>query len=288
MKRVAVFNTQMGIGDAVSHCFPLCKVLKNEGNHVEFWQLNGWTPVVLSFSLPYIDHREFFVFEITPLVENFILLNTKEIARFKKLIDSVDEIYLFSHLDIKTMNAFIEGGAGEGNRNKIVDIRHTLYAELSDSNLYDPEKWFKSIGREFKQEYMDFDLQWFKSYCEDFKCNKDTVLLNCESARPHCCYPQGKELEVQLKQRGLEVIKFDCNKDIRTNLFLIQQVRYILTVATSTIYLAKAIKKDRGMYLISHSERDYTKFLRVKQIYGKSPDEIATLFYSAVSNYELI
>ena len=58
-----MINSKQAIGDAVSHSFPMCKLLKSEGNYVEFWQFNDEPALRLAESLPFIDHNEFFRFK---------------------------------------------------------------------------------------------------------------------------------------------------------------------------------------------------------------------------------
>lgn len=84
-------------------------------------------------------------------------------------------------------------------------------------------------------------MSWFEHYYKDFKCGDNTVVFNPFAliyTRTYSCYKQVKSM---LEYYGFDVRLIDFNEDIRTNIFLIKQAKYILTTDTSTLWIAKAI-----------------------------------------------
>lgn len=282
--RIAVFNAQQGLGDAVAHCFPLCKLLKQQGHYIEFWQMNRKVAIDLASSLPYVDAIDLFEFEYVSDTTKYSKKNLESVSKMKTRLCDIDEFYLFASASKEKMELCGEL-FGDETLPKIVDRRYTPYIDLNPQ-MYDPERWFKSVGKEFKQEYMLFDLDWFKDFYKDFGVKKNTVLLNCASAEYVRTYIWGKELKASLEEVGFHVVEFDYDADIRTNLFLLNSVPYILTVPTSTIYLAYALGRH-DFYTIVPDDlidvfKDHTKDARNKRIPIGSPREITDEFCNCI------
>ena len=287
MKSV-VINSRCGIGDAVAYSFPLCRLLKEKENKtVEFWQINKENLMSLARCLPYIDNIEFFYFDYeidysdpVKMVKEFIFLNKKTIERAKKTLEDADEVYLLSSASKELQIAMTDMW---GVTDRVIDHQFPLF--LPDANTgYAPMYNFALVGKEYDQRYMDFDLEWFKEYHHDFQCKKNSILLNCDAAESwKRGYAQEDELRAILTDRGFDVRRFDYTIPLPTNLFLVAQVSYILTVTTSTVYLAKALNRNEETYVITPTDayRDYKRFLRINEICNGiriDPEKLADLF----------
>lgn len=118
---------------------------------------------------------------------------------------------------------------------------------------YRPFKILKEYG--FTDQFeVQLNIDWYKYFYEDFKCSSNTVLVNGTSHQSKRTYNNIKEVIKRLKDFDVRTI--DCNKDIRTNLHLINQCKYILTTDTSTLWIAKSLNKNPYVFLCN-AEFDY-------------------------------
>ena len=103
---------------------------------------------------------------------------------------------------------------------------------------YRPKKILEAWGMDFEE--ISLDLDWYSDHYVDFRCSDKSVLINLESSS------QGRSLDAKLLSyipNDWDVRFIDCARDVRENLFLINQVRHVVTVDTSTVWLAKCLSQ---------------------------------------------
>jgi len=276
MKSV-VINSQCGIGDAVAGAFPLCRLLKEKENKtVEFWQINKENLIPLAKCLPYIDNIKFFYIDYTAkTAKEFVCFNEKTNVQAREALKDADEVYLLNNASKELQIAITDMW---GVTDRVIDYQFPTIK----IDGYSPACNFALVGKEYDQRYMDFDLAWFKKYYRDFQCKKNTILLNCSAAESRRSYAQKDELQAILMGRGFDVRLFDYVIPLPTNLFLVAQVSYILTVATSTVYLAKALSCNENTYVITPKDAiDYRRLLQINELCNGiriDPEKLADLF----------
>ena len=101
----------------------------------------------------------------------------------------------------------------------------------------------------FELEYEDWsvDIDWYKEYYKDFKCDDHTVVLNCCSFEECRTYKKQHELKQIFTSNGFDVRDVDFELDIRTNMHLMHQAKYIVTTDTATYWMAKSLGKEPYM-----------------------------------------
>lgn len=116
---------------------------------------------------------------------------------------------------------------------------------------YRPAMRVAEYGELFSPEDILLDINWYQKYYKDFKCHSKTVLLNTQSTSFHRCYT--RPLKEELAKLGFDVREFNYRRDIRENLHLVHQAAHILTVDTSTMWLARTLGKVPYVFMARES-----------------------------------
>jgi hypothetical protein len=120
---------------------------------------------------------------------------------------------------------------------------------IESSSLYRPRKITETWGIEWKSEMTRLDLKWYSDWKMDFGCSDRTILLNLQSASRNRCLEESKD-EIVDFLKDWDVRFLDFNIDVRSNMFLINQAKHIVTVDTSTVWLAKYLGHE-NIHVIS-------------------------------------
>jgi hypothetical protein len=102
--------------------------------------------------------------------------------------------------------------------------------------VYRPKKICATWGLEWQDNMDKLNLEWYQDYYQDFRCSQESILVNIKSSSLNRAL---KPELIDYLKKNWDVREFDFSKDIRSNLFLINQVKHIVTVDTSTVWLAK-------------------------------------------------
>jgi len=111
-----------------------------------------------------------------------------------------------------------------------------LWKHNNSTIKYRPQKLCDTWGIKWRDEMDQLKLEWYMDHHRDFQCTTKTLLVNLTSASANRSL--GKDVIKRLS-KDWDVREFDFEEDIRTNLFLIDQAEHIVTVDTSTVWLAK-------------------------------------------------
>lgn len=256
MKVLVVGRTE--IGDTISNTLPIIRVLKEQGHTIHFVG-QTLTTLRLILNFPYVDY-------CWPVCDKADLPN---------IIEPYDIVYTCAGAVLEVIGSF----------------ENVVKFQESPEIFYRPEKQLANIGLKFRDELRLIDLAWYRDYYKDFECKSNSVLLNCESDGLSRVYRKGAELKVYLEDKGFDVREFDTSIDIRTNLHLVHQAPYILTVDTSTLWMARALAKEPYMILSedAYPKEVYRQRLRCENIVPwrthlnkLQAEEIANCFEKAV------
>lgn len=119
---------------------------------------------------------------------------------------------------------------------------------------YRPKKIIETWSMNWIEGMDQLNLDWYQTYRTEPRIG---TLLNCTSA--------SRNRSLDLCPSNVHVL--DLSKDIRSNLFVIAAAQHILTVDTSTVWLAKFLGKT-SVFVITPDllnrtdELGYPKFLR--------------------------
>lgn len=119
-----------------------------------------------------------------------------------------------------------------------------LFRYVESDEVYRPRKIIQTWGLPWHPRLASLDLQWYSPWHMDFQCSERTLLLNLVAAsegRSLVCLQ--KELEAELKDWDVRYL--DTARDVRSNVFLVTQVKHVVTVDTSTVWLAKYLGQTR-------------------------------------------
>jgi hypothetical protein len=112
---------------------------------------------------------------------------------------------------------------------------------------YRPRRIAECWGLPWRDDSDRLCLDWYLDYRLDWRCGPSTLLVNLVSASAHRTFHRRDELLKLLV--GCDVRFLDTKQDIRNNLFLVAQSGPVLTVDTSTAWLARFLR--RPLYLIA-------------------------------------
>jgi hypothetical protein len=129
---------------------------------------------------------------------------------------------------------------------------------------------------------IEISIDWYNEFYKNYNLSKKSLLLNTK-----CCnhmnrnYYHEMELKQELTNCGFNVIEMNNDKNICENLHIINQVKYIITVDTGLLWLAKSLGKKPFMIIPEHdydNRFNYGKLLGVKVLNGRTPKEIVEDF----------
>jgi len=141
----------------------------------------------------------------------------------KKWFEDYDKVYVTNSYEAK------------GVTRRVVDVTYRPVMKLAE------------YGEEFRPEYMRLNIDWYKDFYKDFQCGPNSVLLNTVANAPFRTYT--RPLKPELEKLGFEVFEFNLDSDIRENMHLINQVTHVLSVDTSTQWLARCLGKTPHVFM---------------------------------------
>ena len=227
------------IGDHVALVMPFCKSFYEQGHKIDCMVSNENVMKLMSH-MPYFRN----------LIPQDPSIELDALKERSKLFPQYDKVYIFSR-DIykKTISV------ADPEVMKNVDPRILPESETD----YWPVELFNRFQMEYKPYYILLDLDWYKDYYRNFECKRNSVLLNTQARLAFRTYNKREEVKAGLIKHGFEVREIDTTVDIRTNLFLINQVKHIITVDTSVFWMARSLGKSP--YCFFHQDPDgYRQF----------------------------
>lgn len=236
--KVLVFAANT-IGDNIGNILPVCRKLHAEGHQVD-----------CLVSPPQI----FNIFSGTPYFNKIIPIPYRSIRYLPQITDEAikESANLFPLYD-KVFSCF-RGAYRRIKRLVDASLMGNIDTRIEADAEYDfmPVGIFNKFGFKYLPEDILINLEWYKSYYKDFNCSENSVLINTQSGCDARTYNKKEELKSILTTKGFEVIEMDFDVDIRYNLYLINQVKHILTVDTSTYWLGKCLGRSPHVFL--HTE----------------------------------
>ena len=130
----------------------------------------------------------------------------------------------------------------------------TMHSDY-EVNQYRPDRICQQYDVE--DPNIDLDIKWFDEFYKDFQCTNKTILLNCKSIFSDRTYHRMEDVANLLASK-FDVRLFDLSKDIRVNIHLINQARYVLTTDTSTYWIARALGKEPYVFLCPATYPNYS------------------------------
>ena len=216
------------IGDNISFVLPLYKYLS------------------LSYTVDCIlpNFEAFKLFSNIPFIKNLSLADNLDGAEYTKIFPNYDKVYLCSR----------------GMYSRFANFGENICSDIKKETKinYWPHDIFDRFGFEYLSEYGVLDIDWYKDYYIDFNCSSKSVLLHTVASVESKSYNKKDELKSLLEKEGFEVFTIDLEMDIRSNLHLINQVKYILTVDTSVVWMAFALGKEPFVFMY---RKEYTEGL---------------------------
>jgi len=273
MKNVLILS-EASIGDSIVSTLPMVKYLKKEGCkvHVHLASDVSWK---LMSEVPFIDviTRTSTGYKAgchhPPSME--LTIDDEP----KLLIESYDVVYMrdCQYMYERYFNINL-------NKSLVVKYNCGYYA-----TLYRPEFIFNQLG--FKDYDISISIDWYNRFHKNFNLPNNSLLLNTKSNDMARSYYRKIELKERLKNHNFNVIEIDENKDVRENLHLINQVRYILTVDTGVLWLAKSLGKTPYLIIPKHAyfnKLNYERLLGVKALNSLTPKNIVDDFLFLTKN----
>jgi hypothetical protein len=108
---------------------------------------------------------------------------------------------------------------------------------------YKPIKYFEEIGYTYDDRLLNFDINLLKKFYVDSHCGPKSLLLNCKSSDKCRTYLNHEKLRHLLEKEGFDVREQNPQRPLAENFHLVNQCKYILSVDTSTIWVAKCLGK---------------------------------------------
>jgi len=215
-----LFAAPGSIGDTIYCMLPMLPILQSRGYTVHGMFRNRHAYRLLR-ETPYFER-------VLPLCEKG--LQEEISADSKKWFEDYDKVYI------------VNGYSNKGVTRRVVNVAYRPIMKLAE--------W----GEEFRPEYMRLNIDWYSDFYKDFRCGLNSVLLNTTSSAK--CRTYTRPLKPELEKLGFEVLEFDLNSDIRENMHLVNQVSHVLSVDTSTQWLARCLGKTPHVFM----SRDSGKF----------------------------
>lgn len=225
MKKSLIVMDSDAIGDHISHALTIAKSIQKT------------TKVYALLS----NKHGYNLLRQTPYFESCILCNhMMPNASIEDITDVAKSFALYDDVYIPMKRAY----------DKFKTVDPTLLKNVVKKTIikegYRPVKILKEYGLQPTSD-VELKLNWYKDFYHDFQCNTNTILVNGESSQTKRNYNNIDQVIKKLNQFDIRTI--DCTKDIRTNLHLINQVKYVLTTDTSTLWIAKALSKSPYVFL---------------------------------------
>ena len=174
------------------------------------------------------------------------------------------------------------------------NLLSNVVQRMSVISYYRPAFILKAHGFPEGDADRSLDINLFCNYYKDFNCNHKTIILNGQSSSPLRTYDRIKEVAKLLSSQNFDVRFMNENDDIRTNLHLLNQSKYVLTTDTSTYWLAKSIGKEPHVFLCKATykqKEDAEEMLGTKNLVQNihsslnqiSPEEIVEGFINRIN-----
>ena len=163
--------------------------------------------------------------------------------------------------------------------NKIVQ-----YYKLFNSKFYVLEDVAKQLN--INNYDIKISIDWYNEFYKNYNFSKKSLLLNTKSTSMNRNYYHKMELKQELTNCGFNVIEINNDKNICENLHVLNQVKYIITVDTGLLWLAKSLGK-KPFAIKSELNPDlniftYEKILGVKFLNGRTPKEMVEDFLYSI------
>jgi hypothetical protein len=248
------------IGDTIAFTVPIAKYLKEKGDTVHgcFTSQNSFR---LMKEVPYFDStfKNDSAADISTSMYDIIYIR-----------DCRNIFNDFSNLDLK--------------KSKIIKYAPDNVASMNR---------LKSMSNQLEIE--DYDIQisinWYKKFYKNFNLSKKTILLNVKSTSTKRCYYSKYELIELFKKNNFNVVEIDVNKNICENLHLIDQAKYIITVDTGVLWLAKALNKKHYLIVPPHSVANRFSaeiILGTKSLNSKTAKDVVEDFLFLIKQHTFI
>ena len=215
----------------------------------------------------------------------FIDLHTEKYTDLAKIFILYDKVYITRLSFYKQIHKYVDS-----------KLLTNVVAPTTEKHIgqYRPLIYVGYFG--FTEFDFSVDINWYSRYYFDFKCGNNTVLVNGLSDSTLRSYKRTSEVIDLLKSLNFDVRVFDIKTDIRKNLHLINQAKYILTTDTSTLWLAKALHKTPFVFMSNNEYPNETiqKLLGTKNIVPCrdideiEPEEIVQGFLRSIKRQSLM
>lgn len=208
-----------------------------------------------------------------------------KLSRLVETFSSYDKVYVNRPGYLRTL---LQSLPARLQKNVIVPF------STYNKNIFRPLAMANEFG--FQSQDISLKCEWYKDYYHDFKCCKNSVLLNCNSSYGNRTYINKNAIKRILEDNGFDVRELDYSIDIRTNIHLFYQISHVITTDTSTLWLTKAVGKQPYVFI---AEQDISIermeiILSVKNIVGRykdinsiPPNEIVNGFLRAFRKIQL-
>ena len=284
MSKPALVIGEESIGDELSTTLPLVRALKDAGNVVHLLSLN-LNNYRLMRVVPEVD--------VCLLLGNFLSGQSTDNDTMVEVVGDVAKLYP-GYSAVYTCESYIHSYL-----QKYVDL--ALLANLvkpaeTSSDCFRSVHQLSKIGLTFKEEYLRLHIDLFQSHKTNFKCSPLSVLWSHKSNAELRNYSRHEEVTALLTDAGFEVHTLDLKRDIRTNMHLLQQVRYVLTTDTGALWMSRALGKEPYVFLSEgrgrYDKNWIEKYYATNNILGRwaadldevAPAEICSAFIKAVES----
>ena len=132
---------------------------------------------------------------------------------------------------------------------------------------------------------IEISIDWYNEFYKNYNFSKKSLLLNTKSTSMNRNYYHKMELKQELTNCGFNVIEINNDKNICENLHVLNQVKYIITVDTGLLWLAKSLGKKPFIIIPEHdydNRFNYGKLLGVKVLNGRTVKEIVEDFLCSI------
>ena len=264
MTKKILLLANRGLGDHVSSIVIAKNLSKGNYLHGIFSNLHGFnlikqTPYLSSYSLLDVN------IEFLPSGDVDFTKMKKKLSPIVEIFPLYEEVYVCRPGFLRSILKMFP-----------INLQKNVVTPFANynKNIFRPLAMANEFG--FKTKDISLNIEWYKDYYHDFKCDKNSILLNCDSTYMNRTYIEKKSIKKELEKIGFDVREFDYSSDIRSNIHLIHQVEHIITTDTSTLWLAKALNKQPHVFLAANDLpiKKMEVILDVKNIISKKYKEI--------------
>ncbi len=239
MKKVMIWG-HWGTGDHISVTLPLARTLARQGNivHGVFHNLNAYRLM-----------RETSCFDTCFMLPNYYAEDYEDEFSMSQTFSDMAQLFPRYEAVYATSHAVYHLIREVADTSLLSNFVKLNYADSTTSTVSRTKFTLGEFGQEGCDEDIKLDIDMYKDYYLDFDCKGNSVLLNSVAKGTFRTYHRHNEVKETLLREGFDVKELDYNVDIRKNMHLVHQVKYILTTDTVVVWMAKALGKTPYVFL---------------------------------------